>query len=120
MICSQECTSIKYLNKRVHLKCSKGIVKTQAIIDSLKSKGILSVEVDLAKSKLPEPAKEKEPEVTKPVVKPVGRDSINEANELYSSAIAIQSSFLKSLKKWGGKRFVSLGVAVAKPDRKYI
>ena len=83
---------------------SKGIVKTQAIIDSLKSKGILSVEVDLAKSKLPEPAvppepaKEKEPEVTKPVVKPVGRDSINEANELYSSAIAIQSSFLKSLK----------------------
>ena len=81
---------------------SKGIVKTQAIIDSLKSKGILSVEVDLAKSKLPEPAvppepaKEKEPEVTKPVVKPVGRDSINEANELYSSAIAIQSSFLKS------------------------
>jgi len=35
---------------------SKGIVKTQAIIDSLKSKGILSVEVDLAKSKLPEPA----------------------------------------------------------------
>ena len=83
---------------------SKGIVKTQAIIDNLKSKGILSVEVDLAKSKLPEPAvppepaKEKEPEVTKPVVKPVGRDSINEANELYSSAIAIQSSFLKSLK----------------------
>ena len=30
---------------------SKGIVKTQAIIDSLKSKGILRVEVDLTKSK---------------------------------------------------------------------
>ncbi len=70
---------------------SKGIVKTQAIIDSLKSKGILTVEVDLAKSKLPEapkPApssKEAQPEAAKPAVKPVGRDSINEANDLYNA-----------------------------------
>ncbi|APD85324.1 metal-dependent phosphohydrolase [Alteromonas sp. Mex14] len=83
---------------------SKGIVKTQAIIDNLKLKGILSVEVDFTKSKLPEtqkapePAEETQPEVTKPPVKPVGRDSISEASDLYDSALSIQSSFLKSLK----------------------
>ena len=84
---------------------SKGIVKTQAIINSLRAKGILLVEVDLAKSKLPqtptapEPPKEETPQPTKASVKSLGRDSINEASELYDSALTIQSSFLKSLQK---------------------
>ncbi|MBJ2128067.1 HD-GYP domain-containing protein [Alteromonas sp. IB21] len=81
---------------------SKGIVKTQAIIDSLKSKGILRVEVDLTKSKHStkenKPEQPVESEVPKPKAKPVGRDSINQANDLYSSALSIQSNFLKSLK----------------------
>lgn len=81
---------------------SKGIVKTQAIIDSLKSKGILRVEVDLTKSKHStkenKPEEPVESEVAKPKAKPVGRDSINQANDLYSSALSIQSNFLKSLK----------------------
>ncbi|WP_232368967.1 DUF3391 domain-containing protein [Alteromonas sp. BL110] len=57
---------------------SKGIVKTQAIIDSLRAKGILTVEVDLAKSKplkapeTSEPSKEETPKAIKTPVKPVG------------------------------------------------
>ena len=79
---------------------SKGVVKTQAIIDSLKAKGILTVEVDLTKSKLPqtaEPVETAAQDVKKAPVKAVGRDSINEASDLYNNALTIQSSFLKSL-----------------------
>ncbi len=79
---------------------SKGVVKTQAIIDSLKAKGILTVEVDLTKSKLPqtaEPVETTAQDVKKAPVKAVGRDSINEASDLYNNALTIQSSFLKSL-----------------------
>ena len=79
---------------------SKGVVKTQAIIDSLKAKGILTVEVDLTKSKLPqtaEPIETTAQEVKKAPGKAVGRDSINEASDLYNNALTIQSSFLKSL-----------------------
>ena len=79
---------------------SKGVVKTQAIIDSLKAKGILTVEVDLTKSKLPqtaEPVETAAQDVKKAPVKTVGRDSINEASDLYNNALTIQSSFLKSL-----------------------
>ena len=85
---------------------SKGIVKTQAIIDSLKAKGILLLEIDMAKSKSPkaqvpppDPETCNDKVATKAVAKPVGRDSINEASELYESAVAIQSSFLKGLQK---------------------
>ena len=81
---------------------SKGIVKTQAIIDSLKAKGILKVEVDLSKSKHKKienvPEETANTEVPRPTPKPMGRDTINEANDLYDNALAIQSSFLKSLK----------------------
>ncbi|BFT29395.1 HD-GYP domain-containing protein [Alteromonas sp. D210916BOD_24] len=84
---------------------SKGIVKTQAIIDSLKAKGILLLEIDMAKSKLPkakappsDPETNNDKVTTQAIAKPVGRDSINEASELYESAVAIQSSFLKGLK----------------------
>ena len=79
---------------------SKGVVKTQAIIDSLKAKGILTVEVDLTKSKLPQtadPVETTAQDVKKAPVKAVGRDSINEASDLYNNALTIQSSFLKSL-----------------------
>ena len=79
---------------------SKGVVKTQAIIDSLKAKGILTVEVDLTKSKFPqtaEPVETTAQDVKKAPVKAVGRDSVNEASDLYNNALTIQSSFLKSL-----------------------
>lgn len=88
---------------------SKGLVKTQNIIDTLKVKGILVVEVDMSKSKLPkqEPIIETTPveepeettkEQTKKVSTPVGREAINDANDLYESAVNIQSNFLKALK----------------------
>ncbi|KXJ60999.1 MAG: metal-dependent phosphohydrolase [Alteromonas sp. Nap_26] len=88
---------------------SKGLVKTQNIIDTLKVKGILVVEVDMSKSKLPkqEPIIETTPveepeetakEHTKKVSTPVGREAINDANDLYESAVNIQSNFLKALK----------------------
>ena len=86
---------------------SKGIVKTQAIINALKAKGILVLEVDMAKSKLPEtkpstPSPSAQDKVNedrpKAVAKPVGRESISEASDLYENALTIQSSFLKGLK----------------------
>lgn len=92
---------------------SKGLVKTQNIIDTLKAKGILVVEVDMSKSKLPkqeatitptsadepeEKPKEEVKEQPKKSPKPVGRESINQANDLYESAVNIQSNFLKALK----------------------
>lgn len=92
---------------------SKGLVKTQNIIDTLKVKGILVVEVDMSKSKLPkkeatiaatsadepeEKPKEEVKEQPKKASKPVGRESINQANDLYESAVNIQSNFLKALK----------------------
>ena len=88
---------------------SKGLVKTQNVIDTLKVKGILAVEVDMSKSKLPKqepivettPVEEQEEaakEQTKKVSKPVGREAINDANDLYESAVNIQSNFLKALK----------------------
>lgn len=92
---------------------SKGLVKTQNIIDTLKVKGILVLEVDMSKSKLPkqEPIVET-PSVEEPEVKPkeeakeqpkkasktVGREAINDANDLYENAVNIQSNFLKALK----------------------
>ena len=91
---------------------SKGIVKTQAIIDTLKAKGILLLEVDMAKSKLPEkkaptppPAPQDEGKEDRPraVAKPVGRESISEASDLYENALTIQSSFLKGLKNGAAK-----------------
>lgn len=91
---------------------SKGIVKTQAIIDALRSKGILMLEVDMSKSKLPQAndtvavasdtntdnTAQSEEERPKAISKPLGRESVNEANDLYENALTIQSSFLKGLK----------------------
>ena len=92
---------------------SKGLVKTQNIIDTLKAKGILVLEVDMSKSKLPkqeatiaptpvdetlEKPEEEVKEQPKKASKPVGRESINQANDLYESAVNIQSKFLKALK----------------------
>ena len=90
---------------------SKGIVKTQRIIDSLKAKGILVVEVDRAKSKLENaatsepaaPVEESKAESASEKPKPMGRDAINEASDLYENAVNIQSSFIKSLKNGAPK-----------------
>ncbi|WP_421133752.1 HD-GYP domain-containing protein [Alteromonas sp. A079] len=84
---------------------SKGVVKTAGVIESLKQKGITLVEVDASKSSVPidAPSPPAAPPSVSPVVekesKPVTRESINEANDLYQDAKNIQSGFLKSLKR---------------------
>ena len=90
---------------------SKGVVKSQSIIQTLKNKGILLLEVDLTKSKhlndnsagdinanTVEQAETSE-SVSASKPKPVGKDSINEASELYENALSIQSKFITALNK---------------------
>ena len=80
---------------------SKGVVKSQSIIQTLKNKGILLLEVDLTKSKhfndnsagdinanTVEQAETSE-SVSASKPKPVGKDSISEASELYENALSI-------------------------------
>jgi HD-GYP domain-containing protein (c-di-GMP phosphodiesterase class II) len=93
----------------LHMR-SEGVVKSQSIVDTLKKKGILLLEVDMAKSKHhlvkdhlvknTVPAKCKanesvESAAAKP--KPLNNASINEANDFYENALSIQSSFVKAL-----------------------
>jgi len=89
---------------------SKGIIKADSIVNSLAAKGILAVEVDTEKSTFafdaPPPATEAEPAApTKqaPVSKPLNRESINEASDLYFDAVNIQNGFLSSLKRGAAK-----------------
>lgn len=89
---------------------SKGLVNSQATIQQLKNKGIELLEVDLAKSHLPN-------EVEKPTVKapraheetksePIAQpnrltklttDDLSDANDLYLQAVMIQGDFVSSL-----------------------
>ncbi|WP_334063354.1 HD-GYP domain-containing protein [Alteromonas genovensis] len=93
----------------LHMR-SEGVVKSQSIVDALKKKGILLLEVDMAKSKhhlvKDHLVKENEPDnsvanesvesaAAKP--KPLNNASINEANDLYEDALSIQSKFIKAL-----------------------
>ena len=85
---------------------SKGIVKTQNIVDALKNKGILVLEIDLSKSKLPEPPAEPDlpsvddtpapPKQKKPKLNEA--EMLNAANDLYMQAVLIQGEFIESLK----------------------
>lgn len=92
----------RVLEQTGHLKMrSKGLVKSATTIESLKAKGILTVEVDTGKSRMPRPA----PTVTEPAdlpaQKPVknlsNQEKFTQASALYDHALSIQNGFLKSL-----------------------
>ena len=75
---------------------SKGLVKTQSVIDGLRQKGIVTVEVDMSRSKIDEPAPAQPvEEKTKPVK--TNSESLNDANDLYMQAVLIQGSFIENL-----------------------
>ncbi|NMH59330.1 HD-GYP domain-containing protein [Alteromonas ponticola] len=78
---------------------SRGLVKSQAIIDQLRSKGIEVVEVDVRKSQMTVPlsVKPEEEKVEKPKKKNLTSKTITDANQLYNQAITIQSQLIKSL-----------------------
>ena len=91
---------------------SKGIVKTQSIVEALKGKGILVLEIDMSKSKLPKsveptepaPTSEPEPQVQpqeskQPKAKLSEADALNAANDLYMQAVLIQGEFIESLQQ---------------------
>ncbi|MAB93728.1 MAG: metal-dependent phosphohydrolase, partial [Alteromonas sp.] len=88
---------------------SKGIVKTQKVIDTLRTRGIQRVEIDTEKSKglvediAPAPERVAPDTTTQPQEKPINRESLNEANDLYFDAVNIQNGFLKSLKRGAAK-----------------
>lgn len=103
---------------KLHMR-SQGIVKSQSIVDTLKKKGILLLEVNIAKSKHQrneetqvddgvvnndlvneEQTLSNDPsdlESKNPKPKSLGNASINEANDLYENALSIQSKFVKAL-----------------------
>jgi HD-GYP domain-containing protein (c-di-GMP phosphodiesterase class II) len=94
----------------LHMR-SQGIVKSQSIVDTLKKKGILLLEVDIAKSKHRRnedsqgdnsAVDEDEASANAPIApksKPLNNASINDANDLYENALSIQSKFVKALNK---------------------
>ena len=81
---------------------SKGLVKSQSIIESLKAKGIVTVEIDTEKSRMPE---QKQAVTKKPAVQSEERpaqhlnnqEKFTQASTLYDHALSIQNGFLKSL-----------------------
>lgn len=107
-------TQVLQQSGSLHMR-SQGIVKSQSIVDTLKKKGILLLEVDIAKSKHHHneqtrvdalaneeqtPANEpsaSESKTAKP--KPLDNASINEAHDLYENALSIQSKFVTALNK---------------------
>ncbi len=107
-------TQVLQQSGTLHMR-SQGIVKSQSIVDTLKKKGILLLEVDIAKSKHHHneqtrvdalaneeqiPANEpsaSESKTAKP--KPLDNASINEAHDLYENALSIQSKFVTALNK---------------------
>lgn len=84
---------------------SKGLVKRQDIIESLKSKGILEVEIDYSKSHLEEmnmqdkveeeahPAPSEAPKKTKSV-----GEALDEGQKLHDKAKQVHEAFLESIK----------------------
>lgn len=80
---------------------SKGLVKSESIIESLKAKGILTVEIDTEKSRMPKQApavtEPKELSPQKPVKNLSNQEKFTHASALYDHALSIQNGFLKSL-----------------------
>lgn len=81
---------------------SKGLVKTQRTIEGLRNQGVLEVEVDMAKSKLPEVS---EPEAAPPQApekpsRPLS-EQMQRAETLTEQAKSIQREFFQKLKEEG-------------------
>ncbi|MCV2884814.1 HD-GYP domain-containing protein [Aestuariibacter sp. AA17] len=81
---------------------SKGLVKTQQTINGLKDKGVLMVEVDYAKSKLPEPmqAPPKGETSSSPAQAPLSAQ-MERAEQLTLQAKTIQREFFQKIKENG-------------------
>ncbi len=78
---------------------SRGLVKSEAIIEQLRAKGIEVVEIDVRKSKIEKAvtvaAEEQKPAT--PKTKSLSSESVIQASELYSQAVTIQSQLIKAL-----------------------
>lgn len=84
---------------------SKGLVKDAAAISNLQGRGVLELEVDYSKSKLPldftgesEAAEELKKPATKKPVKSLS-DQMSEAQSLHEQAKTIQRGFISKIKK---------------------
>ncbi|RDV24346.1 HD-GYP domain-containing protein [Alteromonas aestuariivivens] len=82
---------------------SKGVVKTQSVVEMLKAKGILELEIDLSRSQMATPettlAADKKPlqkAAHKARLSP--SQALNAANELHQQAVSIQRGLLRALK----------------------
>lgn len=79
---------------------SGGLVKTAAVIEQLRERGIRRIDVDLSRSTLPAEAiaSDTMPSATKPE-KPIATpQAIVQADALYQKAVSLQSNLVKSLK----------------------
>jgi HD-GYP domain-containing protein (c-di-GMP phosphodiesterase class II) len=89
---------------------SKGMVKSKTAISQLAKQGILTLEIDLAKSQLSEPQAEPPVQSSPKIVKKkdLDNDSLNNANALYSRAKNVQNQFLKRIRTGQGSDLQSL------------
>lgn len=79
---------------------SGGLVKTTAVIEQLRERGIRRIDVDLSRSTLPAEAiaSDTMPSATKPEKPTATPQAIVQADALYQKAVSLQSSLVKSLK----------------------
>lgn len=79
---------------------SGGLVKTAAVIEQLRERGIRRIDVDLSRSTLPAEAiaSDTMPSATKPEKPAATPQAIVQADALYQKAVSLQSSLVKSLK----------------------
>lgn len=79
---------------------SGGLVKTAAVIEQLRERGIRRIDVDLSRSTLPAEAiaSDTMPSATKPEKPTATPQAIVQADALYQKAVSLQSNLVKSLK----------------------
>lgn len=79
---------------------SGGLVKTTAVIEQLRERGIRRIDVDLSRSTLPAEAiaSDTMPSATKPEKPTATPQAIVQADALYQKAVSLQSNLVKSLK----------------------
>ncbi|MCW8106943.1 DUF3391 domain-containing protein [Alteromonas ponticola] len=84
---------------------SRGMVKSQTIIDQLRAKGIEVVEIDVRKSKIDTPltVKEEEEKTKTTKTKSISSESVIEANALYAQAVTIQGQLIKAMQSGAPK-----------------
>lgn len=89
---------------------SKGLVTSKTAIIQLAKQGILTLQIDLAKSQIAEPQSiEMQLSTAKSIKKPgLDSDSLNNASALYSRAKDVQSRFLKRIRTGQGSDLQSL------------